>query len=69
MSSISSVGFSNFYSQIQTAKSVQQNFATNSLQSAMDTPKQFLQLLEQSVAVEQATQAASNLGINVDVRV
>jgi hypothetical protein len=69
MSSIGSVGFSNLYSQVQNAKNVQQSFATNSLKGAMEAPQQFLQLLEQSVAVGHATQAASNLGMNVDARV
>jgi hypothetical protein len=66
---ISSIGGASLANQMQAVRSNQQSMTSNTLKSAMDTPKQFLDLLEQSVSVKQATNIASGLGINVDTTV
>lgn len=63
---IGAVGFSNLATQMQSAN---QSFAANTLKTAMNDSQQFLQLLEQSINVTNVENIASELGMNVDVRV
>jgi len=63
---ISSIGGTMLSNSMQATKNAQQSLSTNSLKNVMDTPKQFLDLLEQSIAVNNTKNIASSLGMIVD---
>ena len=66
---VNAVGNMLLANQMQSTKNSQQSLTTNSLKNAMDSPQQFLQLLEQSVAVKNTIDIANGIGINVDTKV
>ena len=66
---VNSIGNDYLTKQIQSATQSQLSLAGNSLKSAMDTPKQFMELLEQSIAVKNSITVANELGMNLDVSV
>jgi hypothetical protein len=68
---IGSLGNSLLKSQIHNVKESQQSLATSQLKSAMNSPKQYLNLLEASVAVKNTINLAQSQGIgtNVDITI
>ena len=66
---VNPIGSNMLYNTMQTANRSQQSLGTNLLKNAMDTPKQFMDLLERSIAVKSSVNLANGLGINVDTMV
>ncbi|MDR0926440.1 MAG: hypothetical protein LBO69_01570 [Ignavibacteria bacterium] len=65
--SVSSIGGSSLSSAYQTANATtRQTASMSALKGAMAQPQEFLQLLEASISVKNATNIASGMGINVD---
>lgn len=63
-------GFKTLAAEMQTAKAATHSTSSSSvLKDAMNEPKQFMQLLEQSIAVNNAERIASNMGVMIDTKV
>ena len=63
---ISPVGSSLLYNQVQNTKESQQSLASGTMKNALNSPQQYLNLLEQSVSVKNSVQLAQGIGVNVD---
>ena len=67
---VSSIGsFSSLANEMRASKTATHSASSNVLKSAMDDPKKYTQLLEQSIAVNNAQKMASNMGVIVDTKV
>jgi hypothetical protein len=64
--SVSAIGSNALYNQMQSVNKLQQSLSTNTLKSAMNSPQQYLDLLQQSISVKSSVDLANGLGINVD---
>jgi len=64
---INSLSSSLLSSQLKTTQNSQQSLAASTMKNAMNSPKQFLDLLEQSINVKNTIQLADKQGIGTNV--
>lgn len=65
---ITATGMNSFTNAVNKTSNLQTSMAASTLKGAINAPEQYMQLLEQSIAVKNSNNIASSMGI-VDVTI